>query len=126
MCWYCTWGIPFEAAKIYLDAVDMLNGDTDPLHFSAAHVVWDDYNFTRENICSCINNFDTYKSDYYSDRENRIVLWSLLKLSRLDDSEFDIEPDVDDKDMYENYPPSTLTINVDQVVDKWQKAGRWE
>lgn len=126
MCWYCTWGIPIKAAEVYLDAIDKLRGDTDPLRYGPAHAIWDDYNFDYHSIKSCLNNFSTYANySDFSDSELRVVRWSLMKLLQIPENELDIEPDIDDNELGENYPPSILTVNVDSIVYKWHKERRW-
>lgn len=89
MCWYCEWGLPKPVADIYTEALEKLGGYKHPLHYAAAHTVWDDYNFSDKSIQWCIDNFNKYRGDY-TDSELRVVMWSLLKLLQIPENERDI------------------------------------
>lgn len=51
ICWYCHWGWAKPVADIYEKAVDLLDGDSSPLEFGPAHVVWSDENFEMAEEC---------------------------------------------------------------------------
>lgn len=108
ICWPCYWGWPKVVADIYLRALDKLGGDESPLHFGPAHVVWEDENFQCAQ--KCLDDFDKY-TDGYTPEEMRIVKDSLIELSKLSESEYDVVPEDYDDEHPELYPPnSELTM----------------
>jgi hypothetical protein len=101
-CWYCYWGWPKKVADIYKKALDALGGNTSPLHFGPAHVVWADENFNSAE--SCLENFDKY-SDNFDKWEMDIVRRSLEELAMIPLEERDIWPDEYDGANPELFPP---------------------
>lgn len=108
-CWYCHWGWAKPVAEIYKRALDDLGGDSTPLHYGPAHVVWDDENFDLAQ--GCLDDFEKYGAGF-SERELAIVRRSLEELASLPMEERDIWPDDYDGIHPENYPPSVETVKV--------------
>lgn len=102
ICWYCHWGWAKAVAKIYKTALAKLNGDSNPLLFGPAHIVWEEENFDYAELC--LEDFEKYRG-HYTDAELAIVEWSLEELARLPLGEREIEPDDYDGEHPENYPP---------------------
>lgn len=107
-CWYCYWGWAKKVQDIYDRAVEMLDGNSNPLHFGPAHVVWEDENW--DSAKWCIENFDKYSKDM-TEIEKEVVMWSLIELEKIPLKERDPEPqeykDLDDREQIspEDYPP---------------------
>ena len=102
ICWYCHWGWPKAIHDIYNHATLKLNGNTDPLNYGPAHIVWEDENF--DSAQWCLDNFDKYSQDL-SEKDKEIVRWSLEQLLLLPDNVINSEPDDYDGENPENYPP---------------------
>ena len=66
--------------KIYDEALDDLFGDSMPLYYGPAHIVWCDHNFDLAEWC--LENFDKYKGDF-EDWELHIVKRSLNELTKI-------------------------------------------
>lgn len=71
ICWYCYWGWAKPVAEIYQRALNDLNGYESPLLDGPGHIVWSDENFDSAEWC--LEHFDDYKLDNYSDEELEIV-----------------------------------------------------
>jgi hypothetical protein len=109
ICWYCYWGWAKPVADIYNSALIALGGDESPLHYSFPHIVWADENFEDENIQSCLENIEEYRSEY-SDQDVSIVKWSLKELLKIPEEIRCPEPEDYDDEHPELYPPKTETI----------------
>ena len=112
ICWYCYWGWSKPVAKLYKKARKKLNNCDDYLCYSAGHIVWADENFDNDSIQACLDNFDRWKNEDYTDEQNLIVLWSLKELLKIPEDERCIEPKDYDNKHPENYPP---TVEVEKV-----------
>ena len=102
ICWYCHWGWPKAIKNIYEQATEKLDGDTSPLNFGPAHIVWEDENWG--SVQWCIDHFDEYSKDF-SEHEKSVVMWSLQELLKLPEHVLNAEPDDYDDEHPENYPP---------------------
>ena len=81
-CWYCHWGWSKPVANIYKRAVADLGGNSNPLHYSASHVVWEDENFHLAE--DCLKHFDELNENFNNDKtELEIVRQSLKELAAL-------------------------------------------
>jgi len=109
ICWYCYWGWPKSVAEIYKQAIDKLGGDSDPLHYGPAHIVWDDENFDSAEWC--LEHFAEYKGDW-TDSDLDIVRWSLVELAKLPMNIREIVPGDYDDEHPENYPPDVEVVKV--------------
>ena len=109
ICWYCYWGWAKPVADIYMDALKKLNGHESPLHFGAAHVVWEDENFDCAEWC--LEHFDEYRGNY-SDEELNIVRWSLEELVKLPLEVRCAEPEDYDDENPELFPPTVETVRI--------------
>ena len=91
MCWFCTWGWPKPIADIYDRALERLDGNDSPLHWGAAHIVWEDSNFGREHVQLCLDKGTDgqYWGEHHSEEDRRIVLDSLRELLELPDEVLD-------------------------------------
>jgi len=103
ICWYCYWGWPKAVADIYLEALAALNGDETLLKFGPAHIVWSDENF--DGAQWCLDHFDEYRREEYSDAEHEIVRESLRKLLLVPEELRDCVPHDYDDEHPENFPP---------------------
>jgi hypothetical protein len=110
ICWFCHWGWPKPIAEIYQRAVRDLNGDSGPLHFGPAHIVWEDENF--DSARWCLDRFDDYRGDC-TDSELAIVERSLVELNALPRSAWDVVPADYDGRHPENYPPTVEMVHVE-------------
>ena len=79
ICWYCYWGWPKPVKDIYDSALKQLNGNSSPLHFGPAHIVWEDENFSSAEWC--IEHFNDYISN--NEEDMKIVKWSLEELAKI-------------------------------------------
>jgi len=112
MCWYCEWGVPKAVADIYHIAQKKLNSDyPGAMQFGPAHIVWDDFNLSDDNVNWCIEHFDEYKHGY-PENELEVVMWSLKELLKIPEAERDIMPDDVDDNHLELYPPKVETIRI--------------
>jgi hypothetical protein len=102
ICWYCYWGWPKAIKDIYEQATEKLDGDTSPLNFGPAHIVWEEENW--DSAQWCIDNFDKYSKDL-SEHEKSVVMWSLRELLKLPEHVLNAEPDDYDDENPANYPP---------------------
>jgi hypothetical protein len=75
------------------------------MHYGAAHVVWDDENFDRATVQTCLDRFDAWKRADATDAENEAVRQSLLALLALSDAELSPEPSDYDGENPKHYPP---------------------
>lgn len=111
ICWYCHWGWAKPVADIYEKAVDLLDGDSSPLEFGPAHVVWSDENF--EMAEECLGMFDERAADsHISNEDLEVVRQSLIDLCRIP---IDVRcpcPDDYDLENPSNYPPSVETVRI--------------
>lgn len=80
MCWYCYWGWAEQVTDIYDKALDALDGDTIPLNYGPGHIVWEDSNFETERIQWCLDNFELYTHEEYTEEQWEIVRQSLKDL----------------------------------------------
>lgn len=103
ICWYCHWGWAKPVADIYDEAKKRLNGYEGPLHFSSSHIVWEDENFDSAEWC--LENFEKYKNDNYSEEQHAVVKWSLEELSKIPMEIRCCEPDDYNEENPENFPP---------------------
>lgn len=103
ICWYCYWGWSKAVAKIYKTALAKLNGDSNPLLFGPAGIVWEEEKFDYAEWC--LEDFGKCRG-HYTDAELAIVKWSLEELIKLSLAERDIVPEDYDGIHPENYPPS--------------------
>jgi hypothetical protein len=103
ICWDCYWGWVKPVADIYLEAVKRLDGCDDALLYSSAHVVWADENF--DSAEKCLESFDEYKNEDFSNEEHAIVRWSLEELAKIPVNERDACPDDYDGRNPKNFPP---------------------
>ena len=109
ICWYCYWGWAKPVAEIYTAALEALGGDSDPLHFGPAHIVWEDENW--DSARWCLDNFEKYPGDN-SAEELAIVRWSLEELEKLPIEQREIEPEDYDGQHPERYPPTVEVVKV--------------
>lgn len=114
-CWYCHWGWAKPVAEIYKKALAKLNGDSSPLSFGPAHVVWADENWDFAE--SCLENYDKWVKEYndderFSDDDLKVVRWSLEELVKIPLKDREIEPEDYDGKHPENYPP---LVEVEKV-----------
>lgn len=103
-CWWCHWGWPKQIRDIYEKALDALDGDSSPLHYGPAHIVWDDENW--DSAQSCLDEFDVpaWYTGNYSDEAMAIVRQSLIDLLAVPD-EFKNTPAGYDDENPEQFPP---------------------
>lgn len=67
---------------VYLGAYARLNGDMSPLMNSyQSHVVWDDGNYDMAE--SCLEHFDDYEPQEYTDEQMAVIRWSLEELTKI-------------------------------------------
>lgn len=107
-CWYCHWGWAAPVVEIYNRALKKLDGDSSPLHYGPAHIVWDDENFDCAE--DCLRRFDENAGDL-SDFEKEVVRVSLQELAALPREEWDVEPEDYDGQHPEKYPPKKPTLS---------------
>lgn len=107
ICWYCYWGWPKEIYDIYIQAVEKLNGNKDPLHFGPSHIVWEDENWDHAQFC--LDNFKY--NERYSNHDLEIVRWSLQELLKVD-SKFKSCPEGYDDEYPENFPPPSDWVMI--------------
>ena len=103
ICWYCTWGWSKPVVEIYQRFAPVAGWAA--MHYGAAHIVWDDENFEREHVQSCLDDFDKYKRDYCTPAENDAVRESLIALLALPDDVLAPCPDDYDNENPSAYPP---------------------
>ena len=113
ICWYCFWGWSKEVVDIYEKYIDVAGESA--MHYGAAHIVWDDENFEREHVQSCLDTFDEWKREDSSEQENEAVRQSLLDLLKLPDNILAPEPSNYDGINPEDYPPA---IEMSRPLDK--------
>jgi hypothetical protein len=103
-CWSCYWGWPEPVARIYLEAVAALDGDTAPLDYGPGHVVWSDENFDLAE--ACLQECDTAAAlGDDSPEQMAIVRQSLQALAALPRETWDVCPAAYDGEHPEQYPP---------------------
>jgi hypothetical protein len=102
-CWYCYWGWSKQVVEIY-NKYGPIAG-YEAMHYGAAHIIWDDENFERENIQWCLDNFEKYKREESTENQNKAVKNSLIELLKLDDNIRCPEPEDYDGENPHNFPP---------------------
>lgn len=105
ICWYCYHGWPKPVADIYDAAVAELGGDNMPLDYGPGHIVWADENFETEHIRWCLDHFEEYVSDRYTDEDMAVARRSLERLLAVPESVRCVEPKDYDGESPENYLP---------------------
>lgn len=108
ICWYCHWGWSKPVVEIYERYIDAAGEDA--MHYGAAHIVWDDENFEREHVQRCLDNFDKYKREDYTEVQNEAVRQSLIDLLALPDHELAPEPKDYDGEHPERFPPQVPMV----------------
>jgi len=103
ICWYCHWGWPKQVSEIYEVALKNLGGCESLLHFGPSHVVWEDENFDGAEWC--LEHFDDYEDNNYSNSNLEIVRWSLKELVKLPLHIRCVEPEDYDGEHPELFPP---------------------
>jgi hypothetical protein len=103
-CWSCYWGWPEPVARIYCSALEALSGDSSPLEYGPAHVVWSDENFDLAEVC--LKDFDAQAAllDYGAE-QMAIVKQSLVALAALPQEVYDVCPSGYDGEHPAQYPP---------------------
>lgn len=111
-CWFCHWGWPKQVRDIY-DRHVAIAGDSAML-FGPAHVVWEDENFERASVQSCLDAFDKYRREDHSDEQHEAVRRSLHELLALsDDVLYPVPPAYETDDMRpEAHPPRADLVMV--------------
>ena len=108
ICWKCYWGWPEEICQIFEEACRKI-GDESLMEYGPAHIVWSDENF--DSAQWCLDNFEKYRREEYSEEEHEVVRESLRKLLLLPDHIIDFVPKEYDDEHPENFPPPpTLKI----------------
>lgn len=103
VCWYCYWGWAKPVAEIYQESLKRLDGNSFPLLYGPAHVVWEDENFDLAELC--LRTFES-QGNGYTDSQLDIVRWSLEQLIKLPPEDRCIEPSDYDGEHPEMYPPT--------------------
>lgn len=114
-CWYCHWGWSEPVAEIYRQAVEMLGGNEHPLHYGPAHIVWEDENFETCFLRSCIKYFDDWADPHgLTEKELRVVMWSLEQMLALPEEQRCIEPEeyASSGGHPSDFPPRCKTVRV--------------
>ena len=70
-------------------ALEKLDGKDTCLHFGPAHIVWEDENWHSTEWC--IEHFNDY-NDGFTEKENEVVMWSLVELAKIPMNQRDPEP----------------------------------
>jgi hypothetical protein len=105
-CWYCHWGWSAPVVAIYREAVarlEAIGSDGDALLYGSSHIVWEDENFDRYSVQSCI---DDPWLDRSTPDEEAVVQWSLRELLKLPDEVRDPEPEAYNGYRPEDFPPA--------------------
>lgn len=106
ICWYCYWGWAKPVAEIYLKALEKLQGDSSPLHYGPAHIVWEDENWDSAEWC--LEHIDT--NNTVEDLE--VIRWSLEELVKIPLADREIEPENYDGVNPEKFPPTAEVVKV--------------
>ena len=69
-----------EFRNIYDEAAKRLDGDTEPLDYGPAHIVWDDDNYDSAEYC--LQTFDEMQYKY-TPEQLAVVRWSLQELAKI-------------------------------------------
>lgn len=85
MCWYCYWGWSKPVKEIYNKYAEIAGESA--MHYGPAHIVWEDENFEREHVQSCLDHTEWWADAMtdYSIEELLAVKQSLLALLMLPD-----------------------------------------
>ena len=102
-CWYCHWGWPLPAVKIYHEALSKLGGNYNPLDLGPGHIVWGDENFNSAQYC--LDHFDDWPTNYDSPEDLEVIRWSLEELTKIPPEQLDAKPENYDGVHPEDYPP---------------------
>lgn len=126
ICWYCHWGWPKQFVDIYQKYETLIgNNAFTALNYGPAHVVWDDENFDRGIIQSCIDDAEKWYKEWnvspnfggnpkLTKEELKLVVESLKELLLLpDDILYTIPQDYDDENP-EQYPPPEGMVMMTQ------------
>lgn len=113
---------------IYKEALKRLDGNSDPLHYGPAHVVWADENFDCAELS--LEKFDQ-RADDLTDKEKVVVRWSLEQLAKIPLSERDPAQDGWHNANAPNHPPPEgmemiSTKEIEGWADEFRPKTVWD
>lgn len=101
VCWWCHWGWPKPIQDIYAAALLKLEGNSSPLRYGPAHIVWEDENW--DSAQWCLDHFDEFRGKH-SEEDLAVVRWSLEELLKVD-KKFTLVPEGYAGENPQDYPP---------------------
>ena len=107
ICWYCHWGWAKPVAEIYRKYEKLVGKRA--MRFGPGHIVWEDENFTKEDIEWCLNEAPNHGD--LTKEEWDLVHASLRELLEVPESVRCCTPSGYDGKSPENYPPSVEVMH---------------